>query len=90
MLDNFVGTEIHGTVGLDCFVEAGSHNVSWDDLSIRDCMCWKRDILTLRVSNAPSIALVCSMLSSCIVGHISEACPYKEHMLQTFTCFTFP
>jgi hypothetical protein len=28
-LDNSVGIEIHGdgTVGLDCFVEAGSHNI---------------------------------------------------------------
>jgi hypothetical protein len=35
-LDNFVGTEIHmdGTVGLDCLVEAGSYNISSDDLSI--------------------------------------------------------
>jgi len=45
LLDNFVGIEIHGdgTVGLNCFVEVGSHSVSWDDLSIQDCTCWKRD-----------------------------------------------
>jgi len=44
-LDNSVGIEIHGdgTVGLDCLVEVGSHSVSWDDLFIRDCTCWKRD-----------------------------------------------
>jgi len=44
-LDNFVGAEIHGdgTVSLDCLVEVSSHNISLDDLSIRDCMCWKRD-----------------------------------------------
>jgi hypothetical protein len=36
LLDNSVGIEIHGdgTIVLDCFVEVGSHNVSWDDLSI--------------------------------------------------------
>jgi hypothetical protein len=28
------------------------------------------------------------MKSSCIVGHISEVCPCKEHILQTFTSFT--
>jgi len=45
LLDNSVGAEIHwdGTVGLDCFVEVGSHNISLDDPSIRDCTCWKRD-----------------------------------------------
>jgi len=45
LIDNSVGIEIHGdgTVGLDCLVDAGSHNISWDDLSIRDCTCWKRD-----------------------------------------------
>jgi len=32
-----------GTVGLDCLVEVGSHSISLDDLSIRDCMCWKQD-----------------------------------------------
>ena len=44
-LDNSSGTKIHGggTVGLDCLVEAGSHSISLDDLSIRDCTCWKRD-----------------------------------------------
>ena len=44
-LDNSVGTKIHRdeTVGLDCLVEAGSHSVSLDDLSIQDCTCWKRD-----------------------------------------------
>ena len=25
-----------------------------------------------------------------MLGHISEACPYNEYMLQTFTCCTFP
>jgi hypothetical protein len=36
LLDNSVGIEIHGdgTVDLDCLVEAGSHSVSWDYLSI--------------------------------------------------------
>ena len=45
LLDNSVGAEIHGdeTVGLDCLVEVGSHNISLDDLSIRDCSCGKRD-----------------------------------------------
>ena len=45
LLDNFVGAEIHvdGTVGLDCLVGMGCCSVSWDDLSIQDCMCWKRD-----------------------------------------------
>jgi hypothetical protein len=45
LLDNSVLAEIHGdgTVGLDCLVEVGSHNISLDDLSIRDCMCWKMD-----------------------------------------------
>jgi hypothetical protein len=87
-LDNSVGTKIHGdeTIDLDCLVKAGSHNTSWDDLSIRDCMCWKKD----HPLNTPSTALACSMQSSCIVGHISEACPCKEHTLQTFTCCTFP
>ena len=44
LLDNSVGIEIHGdgTVGLDCPVEVGSHSISLDDLSIRDCTCWKR------------------------------------------------
>jgi hypothetical protein len=39
LLDNSVGVEIHGDgiVGLDCLVEAGSHTISLDDLSIRDC-----------------------------------------------------
>ena len=57
LIDNFVGAEMHedGTVGLDCLIEAGSHNVSWDDLSIWDCMCWKRDIFTLRASIKCSI-----------------------------------
>jgi hypothetical protein len=41
LLDNSVETEIHGdgTIGLDCLVEAGSHSVSFDDLSIWDCTC---------------------------------------------------
>jgi len=45
LLENSVGSEIHGdgTVGLDCLVEMSSHNISLDDLSIRDCTCWKRD-----------------------------------------------
>ena len=45
LLDNFVGIEIHedGTVGLDCLVEVGSLSISWDDLSMQDCTCWKRD-----------------------------------------------
>ena len=45
LLDNSVLAEIHGdgTVGLDCLVEVGSHSISLDDLSIRDCICWKRD-----------------------------------------------
>jgi len=45
LLDNSVGIEIHGdgTVGLDCLVDVGFHSVSWDDLSIQDCICWKRD-----------------------------------------------
>jgi len=30
-------------LGLDCLIEVGSHNISWDDLSIQDCTCWKRD-----------------------------------------------
>jgi len=44
-LDNFVGVEIHrdGTIVLDCLVEAGSHSVSLDGLSIHNCTCWKRD-----------------------------------------------
>jgi hypothetical protein len=45
LLDNYVEAGIYedGTVGLDCLVEASSHNISWDDLSIRDCSCGKRD-----------------------------------------------
>jgi hypothetical protein len=45
LLDNSVEAEIHGDgiVSLDCLVEAGSHNVSWDDLSIHDCAYGKRD-----------------------------------------------
>jgi hypothetical protein len=45
LLDNSVGAEIHedGTVILDFLVEAGSHNVGWDDLSIQDCTCRKND-----------------------------------------------
>jgi hypothetical protein len=45
LLDNSVGAEIHWdeTIGLDCLVKTGSHNVSWDDLSIRYCTCGKRD-----------------------------------------------
>jgi hypothetical protein len=45
LLDNSVGAEIHedGTVILDFLVEAGSHNVGWDDLSIQDCTCRKKD-----------------------------------------------
>jgi hypothetical protein len=49
-LDNSVGIEIHrdGIVGLDCLVEVGSYNISLDDLSIRDCTCWKRDHIYAR------------------------------------------
>jgi len=45
LLDNSVGAEIHEdeTVGLDCLVEAGSHNIGWDDLSIQDCTSGKKD-----------------------------------------------
>jgi hypothetical protein len=45
LLDNSVGAKIHGDgiVGLDCLVEAGSHIVGWDDLSIQDCTCGKKD-----------------------------------------------
>jgi hypothetical protein len=45
LLDNSIRAEIHGdeTVVLDCLVEAGSHNVGWDDLSIQDCTCGKKD-----------------------------------------------
>jgi len=45
LLDNSVGAEIHGDgiVGLDCLVEAGSHTVGWDDLSIQDFTCGKKD-----------------------------------------------
>ena len=45
LLDNSVGAEIHedGIVGLDYLVEAGSHTVGWDNLSIQDCMCGKKD-----------------------------------------------
>jgi hypothetical protein len=51
LLDNSVRIQIHrdGTVGLDCLVEVGSHSVSWDDLSIQDCTCWKRDHIYARV-----------------------------------------
>ena len=42
LLDNSVGD---GTVGLDCLVEVGSHNISLDDPSIRDCTCWKMDYI---------------------------------------------
>jgi len=44
-LDNSVEIEIHGdgTISLDCLVEVGFHSISLDDLSIRDCTCWKRD-----------------------------------------------
>jgi hypothetical protein len=45
LLDNSVGAEIHGDgiVGLDCLIEASSHTVGWDDLSIQDCTCEKKD-----------------------------------------------
>jgi len=51
LLDNSVGAEIHGDgiVSLDCLVEVGSYNVSWDDLSIRDCTCGKRDHIYAKV-----------------------------------------
>jgi hypothetical protein len=44
-LDNSVRAEIHGNgdVGLDCLVKIGSYSVSLDDLSIRNCMFWKKD-----------------------------------------------
>jgi hypothetical protein len=44
-LENSVRIEIHrdAIVDLDFFIEVGSRSVSWDDLSIRDCTCWKRD-----------------------------------------------
>ena len=50
-LDNSVGAEINGdgTVDLDYLVEAGSHSVSLDDLSIWGCMYWKRDHIYVRV-----------------------------------------
>jgi len=50
-LDNSAKAKIHGDgiVGLDCLVEAGSHSVSLDDLSIWDCTCWKRDHSYARV-----------------------------------------
>ena len=41
-LDNSIRAEIHGD-GIVCLVEVGSHNISVDDLSFRDCTCWKRD-----------------------------------------------
>jgi hypothetical protein len=44
----------------------------------------------LRLSIEFSINCISLFKSSCIVGHIFEACPCKEHMLQTFTCCTFP
>ena len=45
LFDNSIGAEIYGDgiAGLDCLVEAGSHTVGWDDLSIQDCMCGKKD-----------------------------------------------
>jgi hypothetical protein len=51
LLDNSVGIEIHGdgTIDLDYLVEMGSHSVSWDDLSIQDCTCWKRDHIYARL-----------------------------------------
>jgi hypothetical protein len=51
LLDNSVGIEIHGdgTIDLDYLVEMGSHSVSWDDLSIQDCTCWKRDHIYAKV-----------------------------------------
>jgi hypothetical protein len=51
LLDNSVGIEIHedGTISLDFLVEMVSHSISWDDLSIQDCTCWKRDHIYARV-----------------------------------------
>jgi len=51
LLDNSVGIEIHEdeTISLDFLVEMGSHSISWDDLSIQDCTCWKRDHIYARV-----------------------------------------
>ena len=45
LLNNSVGAEIHGdgTFILDCLVKDGSHNVGWDDLSIQDYTCGKKD-----------------------------------------------
>ena len=45
MLDNSAGTEIYGDgpFSFDYLVDAGSHNVGWDDLSIQDCTCGKKD-----------------------------------------------
>jgi hypothetical protein len=45
LLDNSAGTEIYGdgTFSFDYLVDAGSHNVGWDYLFIRECKCWKRD-----------------------------------------------
>jgi len=56
-LDNSAGAEIHvdGTIDLDCLVEAGSHNISLDDLSIRDCACWNGIIFMLGLSVESSI-----------------------------------
>jgi len=45
LLDNSVGIEIHGdgTFSLDYLIETGSHNVGWDNFSIQDCICVKKD-----------------------------------------------
>jgi hypothetical protein len=45
LLDNSVGAKIHGDgiIDLDCLVKTGSHIVGWDDLSIKDCTCGKKD-----------------------------------------------
>ena len=53
LLDNSIGAEIHGdgTVGLIFLVETGFHSASWDDLSIRECMCWKKDHTYTKVVN---------------------------------------
>ena len=51
-LNNYARAEIHGdgTVDLNCLVKAGSNSTSLDDLSIRDCMCSKRDHIYARAT----------------------------------------
>jgi len=48
-------------------------------------------IFTLGLSVESSINCISLFnITSCIVGHISEVCSCKEHILQTFTCCTLP